>query len=62
MKKIKIKLIGENGNIFNLVGIVAKKMKENGQGELAKEMSKKVFESDSYDNALQTIMDDVDIY
>ena len=62
MKKIKIKLIGENGHIFNLVGILAKKMKETGQGELAKEMSKKVFESDSYDNALQTIMDDVDIY
>jgi len=45
-------LIGENGNIFNLVGIAARTLKRNGLYEQASEMSEKVFKSGSYEEAL----------
>lgn len=34
-------LIGENGNIFNLVGIAARTLKRNGLYEQASEMSER---------------------
>jgi len=61
MGKIKVNLIGEDGNIFNLVGIVSREMRRNGLEELASEMRNRVFNSESYDNALQIIMEYVDI-
>lgn len=61
MEKIKVNLIGEDGNIFNLVGIVSREMRRNGLEELASEMRNRVFNSESYDNALQIIMEYVDI-
>lgn len=61
MGKIKVNLIGEDGNIFNLVGIVSREMRYNGLEELASEMRNRVFNSESYDNALQIIMEYVDI-
>lgn len=54
------KLVGEDGNIFNLVGLASRALKRAGQAEQAAEMSKKVFASGSYDEALQTIMQYVD--
>ena len=59
--KIKVKLIGENGNIFNLVGITVKALNKNGQREEAKEMSDKVFNSKSYEEALMIISNYVEI-
>jgi len=41
-------LIGENRNIFNLVGIAARTLKRNGLSEEASEMSTRVFGSGSY--------------
>ncbi len=41
-------LIGEDGNIFHLVGIAAKILKRNGLSEEASEMTNKVFASGSY--------------
>ena len=52
MEKIKVNLIGADGNIFNLVGIVSREMRRNGLEELASEMRNRVFNSESYDNAL----------
>lgn len=54
-------LIGENGNIFNLVGIAARTLKRNGLYEQASEMSEKVFKSDSYEEALSIIGEYVNI-
>ena len=42
-------LIGEDGNIFHLVGIAAKTLRKNGMKEEASEMSEKVFGSGSYE-------------
>ena len=54
-------LIGENGNIFNLVGIAAKTLKRNGMSAEASEMTEKVFGSGSYEEALGIIGEYVNI-
>ena len=61
MEKPKCALIGQNGNIFNLVGIASRTLKQNGMREEAKEMSDKVFSSHSYDEALNIIGEYVEI-
>lgn len=45
-------LIGADGNVFNLMGIAARTLKENGQPEQAKEMRERITQSGSYDEAL----------
>ena len=45
-------MIGADSNVFNLVGIVSKTLKRNGQADAAKEMSERVFDSGSFDEAL----------
>ena len=54
-------LIGENGNIFNLVGIAAKTLRRNGLSAEASEMTEKVFGSGSYEEALGIIGEYVNI-
>ena len=54
-------LIGQDGNIFNLVGIAAKTLKRNGLPEEASEMTSKVFKSGSYEEALGIIGEYVNI-
>ena len=59
--KPKCALIGQDGNIFNLVGIASKTLKRNGMHEESKEMSNRVFSSHSYDEALCIIGEYVEI-
>ena len=54
-------LIGEDGNIFHLVGIAAKTLRKNGMKEEASEMSEKVFSRGSYEEALAIIGEYVNI-
>ena len=61
MDKIKVNLIGQKGNIFNLVSIVSREMKNKNMHKEAEEMQNKVFNSESYDNALSIIMEYVDV-
>ena len=61
MTKPKSKLIGENGNIFNLIGIASKTLKEAGLEDEANEMAKRVYESKSYIEALAIISEYVNI-
>lgn len=60
-EKPKCALIGQDGNIFNLVGIASRILKQNGMQEEAKEMSNRVFSSHSYSEALNIIGDYVEI-
>lgn len=60
--KPKCKLIGKDGNIFNLVGIASRTLRENGLRDQASEMQERVFNSGSYDEALSIIMDYVEAY
>ena len=59
--KPKCALIGQDGNIFNLVGIASKTLRRNGMQEESKEMSDRVFSSHSYDEALNIIGEYVEI-
>jgi hypothetical protein len=54
-------LIGEDGNIFNLLGIAASGLKDAGQGDKVSEMFKRVTRSGSYTEALSIIMDYVEV-
>lgn len=53
---LQVKVIGEDSNIFNLLGLVTKELKRNGYRDLAKELPPQIFECNSYDQAL-TILD-----
>jgi hypothetical protein len=60
MNKPKVKLIGQNGNIYNILGIASRALKEAGYADEAKEMQTKVFASDSYQEALAIVLQYVD--
>jgi hypothetical protein len=62
MKKPKCKLVGEDGNVFNLIAIASKTLKRANLGEQAKEMRERVFKSGSYGVALNIIAEYVDIH
>jgi hypothetical protein len=55
MNKPKIKLSGENGNIFNLLGIAINALENAGQKEQAEELTGKVMNVKSYHEALNCI-------
>ena len=50
--KPKCKLIGENGNVFNLIGLASAALKKAGMRAEATEMTQKCFSAASYDEAL----------
>ena len=54
-------LIGQDGNVFNLIGIASRTLRRNGMAEQAKEMSDRVFASGSYHEALNIIGEYVNI-
>jgi hypothetical protein len=56
----KVKLVGEDGNVFNLLGICVRALKKVGQHEEAKELQKRVFGCGSYDEALVIMMEYID--
>lgn len=55
LKKPKVKITGEDGNIFNLIGICSKALNKSNQPQQAKEMTSRVFSAGSYDEALSII-------
>ena len=54
-------LIGEDGNVFNLMAIASRTLKEHGMAEEAKEMCQRVRESGSYYDALAIMGEYVNI-
>lgn len=54
--KPKCKITGTDENIFNLIGLARKALREAGQRELGEEMTNRVYTAKSYDEALQIIM------
>ncbi len=55
------KLIGEDGNIFNLMARASRTLRENGLSEEATEMRERITSSGSYDEALCIIGEYVNI-
>ena len=52
-KKPVAKVIGQDGNVFNLVGICAKALRGANLTKEATEMTARVFDSDGYSEALR---------
>ena len=61
MSKPKCKLLGKDGNIFNLIGIASRALKDAGLQDQSKEMTNKVMSSNSYSEALSIISDYVEV-
>jgi len=63
INKPKCKLIGQNGNIFNLMGLASRALKEAGQPEKVREMTEKITTgAGSYEEALTIIGKYVEIF
>jgi hypothetical protein len=60
-KKPTVKLIGEDGNVFAIIGAVSKALKRGGQPEMASEFQTKAFASHSYDDVLALVLDYVNV-
>ena len=61
-KKPDCPLIGQDGNVFNLIGIASQTLRRAGMPEQAKEMSSRIqTEAHSYDEALGIIMEYVNV-
>ena len=60
-QKPDCELIGQDGNIFNLMGIASRTLRENGMKEEAAEMRTRIMASDSYSSALCIISEYVNI-
>lgn len=59
--KPRCKLVGKDGNIFNLMGIASRTLKSVGLREEAEEMVDRITKSSSYIEALAIISEYVDI-
>ena len=62
MAKPKCKLIGKDGNVFNLMGLAKKALEAVDQRAEAKLMSARIFECGSYNEALTILGEYVEIY
>ena len=54
-EKVDAPIIGADGNVFNLIGICQRSLKENGYQKEAKELGDRVTSSKSYDEALNML-------
>ena len=55
-------LIGQNGNIFHLMGLASRMLRQNGMADEAKEMQNRIMGGDchSYEEALRIISEYVE--
>lgn len=58
---VKVKLIGEDGNVFSIIGNVTKVLKSNGHTKLAKEFSAASMLCSSYNEVLHLVRDYVHV-
>jgi hypothetical protein len=58
---VQAKLIGKDGNIFNLVGIAYAELKKAGYSAEAQELGTKFWKCQSYDEALKLIREYVEV-
>ena len=60
MEKPEAKILGADGNIFNLLAIASNALKKEGLDDQAKEMFNKATSTDSYESAIGVILEYVD--
>lgn len=54
-KKPKARVLGEDGNVFNLISICSSALKKANQSEKIKGMCDKVFDAKSYEESLRIL-------
>lgn len=59
-KRPKMKLVGMDGNIFAILGKASQFLRRNGQADQAKEMIRRVQQSENYYKALDVISEYVE--
>ena len=62
LQKPRAKLIDTDSNIFNLLAIASRALKDVGHNDEAAEMGERVVNSHSFDEALGIICDYIDPY
>jgi hypothetical protein len=60
-KKPVVQLVGQDGNVFNLLGICSRALKKAGKLEDAKLIQQRVFSCGSYEEALGILSEYVEI-
>lgn len=61
MEKPTVTLSGENGNVYNVIGIVMKALRRSGGKALADEFQTKAFAKNSYDEVLALCFEYVEV-
>lgn len=59
--KPECKLLGKDGNVFNIIGLVVKALQRTGLKEQAEEFKEKAFACNSYNEVLSLTMKYVDV-
>lgn len=60
-EKPTVQLTGQDGNVFNIIGIVSKALKRAGKQKEAAEFTNRAMTSSSYDAVLQLCFEYVDV-
>lgn len=55
------KLIGEDGNVFNIIALVRRALRKAGQNDTAEEFARRAFACQSYDEVLVLVVAYVDV-
>jgi hypothetical protein len=58
--KPKVQLVGQDGNVFNLLGLCVNGLKKAGQHKEAQELQSRVLKSGSYEEALSIMLEYVE--
>ena len=61
MDKPRCKLVGEDGNVFNVIGRVRRALLDAGQDGQAREFVERAFACGSYDEVLQLVLEYVEV-
>lgn len=59
---ISVQLTGQDGNVFNLMGVVIRALRSNGFGDEVDDFVSEVTSSKSYHEALAVMMQWVDVH
>jgi hypothetical protein len=60
-KGVKCKLIGRDGNVFNIIAVVVRELNKAGYKEMAKEYQAACFRATSYDEVLRITMEHIEV-
>lgn len=60
--KPKAKVLGQDSNVFNLIGICSKSLRTAGRNNQIKEMTDKVFASKDYYDAIRIMGEYCELY